>query len=85
MIGTTRPLPAVEAVEVGEKLGALLGSIRAYVVAVSDSVMRKKPQTQALADTLLRPLAEWRSKASKAKPGADEAPAAPDASGTDGG
>lgn len=41
---------------------ALIEAIREYVVAVLGSVIRKKPETQTLADTLLQPLTQWTSR-----------------------
>jgi hypothetical protein len=76
-IGVTKPLPAAERPEVRESLDALAAAIRQYVVAVSGSVIRSKPATQALADALLRPLAEWRSDPPKARAPTGALPAQP--------
>jgi hypothetical protein len=59
--GATQTGDAPEPPAIGDSLGALLESIRCYVVAVSGSVQRRKPKTRALADELLKPLTTWTS------------------------
>src|SRR5262249_26695822 len=54
--GATKPADPSDAPGIGDCLGALLESIRCFVVAVSGSVQRKKPKTRELADQLLKPL-----------------------------
>lgn len=56
---------------------ALLQTMREYVMAVMGSVIRKKPETQALADALLAPLAQWtpRPAQRRAEKGGEPAPA----------
>lgn len=65
--GATKPKAAPESPEVRAKLDALLESIRHYVGAVVGSIVRKKPETKALAERLLLPLTTWESSRSKAK------------------
>jgi hypothetical protein len=72
VIGTTQPLE--EAPEIRDTKDALLDSIRTYVIQVTGTVKRGKPETAALADVLLKPVREWVStRSSKESP----EPAAP--------
>lgn len=64
--GMTKPAPA-ESPQVGEKLDALLDSMRHYVTAVTGSVRKKLPETTQLADALLKPLVDWKSAPPKPK------------------
>ena len=65
--GATRALAAPDSPEIREKLDDLLSSIRHYAGAVIGSVVRKKPETQKLADKLLLPLTTWKSAKPKSK------------------
>lgn len=59
VIGTTDA--GSDPVEIGKHRDALLDSLRTYVMRASGLVERNKPETQALADALLRPIVEWRT------------------------
>jgi hypothetical protein len=78
-LGMGAPLTAPESAppSLREALGAFAAALRTYVVKVMGSVEDDEPDTQALADKLLLPLATWdvgpAPKASKAQP----SPAAP--------
>ncbi len=65
VIGTTDT--AADPVEIGKHREALLDSLRVYVMRASGLVERNQPETQALADALLRPIVEWRSPKPAAK------------------
>ncbi|HEX2571215.1 MAG TPA: hypothetical protein VH877_16780 [Polyangia bacterium] len=58
--GATGLLRADEPAQVRTHRQELEGSMRLYVVAVAGSIQRRRPETQALAEALLRPLLEWR-------------------------
>lgn len=58
--GATGLLRADEPAQVRTVRQDLEGSMRLYVVAVAGSIQRRRPETQALAEMLLRPLLEWR-------------------------
>jgi len=75
VIGTTDA--AADPVEVGKHREALLDSLRVYVMRASGLVERNKPETQALADALLRPIVEWRSTKPAAKDKAEGSAAQP--------
>jgi hypothetical protein len=60
-LGMTRALPAEERGLVRARYDALLESMRHYAGAVMGSRQRKKPATTQLADSLLLPLANWKS------------------------
>jgi len=62
-LGMTQALPVEQHGAVRAVYDALLDSLKHYVGAVVGSVQRKKPATKALADTLLGPLASWKSDA----------------------
>jgi hypothetical protein len=64
--GATEPLPA-ETAPIQEKRLALLDAMRHFVAAVVGIVSRKRPETKALADTLLKPLVEWETTAARKK------------------
>lgn len=70
--GATKAKPVPESPEVRANLDALLASIRHYVGSVVGSIVRKKPETKALAEKLLLPLTTWESTSSK--PDDDEEP-----------
>jgi len=74
-LGLTQPLPA-ERSAIRARYDALHESLREYIAAVMGSRQRKKPETKALADALLRPLVEWRPDAPP-KPSKDATPPAP--------
>lgn len=76
--GMTKPLAPSKAPAIGEKFEQLKDSIRQYAMAVAGSIERKKPETQVLADQLLKPLAEWPKGKSASKKAAPSAPAAPE-------
>ncbi|HSN97748.1 MAG TPA: hypothetical protein VLS89_05600, partial [Candidatus Nanopelagicales bacterium] len=67
--------------QVRERLDALLDSIKHYVAAVVGSVKRKDPATKALADRVLKPLADWESKAPSGGGGSSPDEGAPGAGG----
>lgn len=75
-LGTTAELPAPIEAKVREALDDLLASMREYVIAVGATVRRKRPETAALAEQLLRPLLEWRAPSSRG--GRTDDPAAPE-------
>ncbi|UQA56622.1 hypothetical protein [Polyangium aurulentum] len=75
VIGTTDAV--AEPVEVGKLREALLDSLRVYVMRASGLVERNKPETQALADALLRPITEWRTSRSATKDKAEGSTAQP--------
>jgi hypothetical protein len=58
---------APESPQVRSKLDALAESLRHYVAAVVGAIVRKRPETAALADTLLQPLANWERTKPKRK------------------
>lgn len=75
-LGMHQPLAEDAAVPlVRGALDAFAAALRAYVVKVMGSVDEDEPETQAVADALLAPLAAWTTSAKRAK---DE-PAAPPA------
>ena len=79
-VGTTKTPDAPESPDVAEKLAALLDSLRSYIVRVAGLVSRKRPETQALAERLLKPITNWVSpkpaaKAQKPAPGTQAATA----------
>jgi len=59
--GATQPIVVAESPQVGARREALLESMRIYVAAVIGSIQRRRPETRTQADTLLRPLLEWKS------------------------
>ncbi len=67
--------------QVRVKLQALSDAIRHYVTAVIGSVVRKKPETKELADTLLQPLANWSRSKPKRKPKTEGGKAGPEGAG----
>lgn len=67
-LGITQAQPAEEQGKVRARYEALREAIKHYVGAVIGSVQRKKPETKALADTLLRPLVSWRSDQPRQSP-----------------
>jgi hypothetical protein len=73
-IGTTK-VPA-DAVEVGQKLAALLDAIRFYVLRVASSAEPGDTAGEAMVSALLRPIATWRPEKPQAK-GKGAAPPAP--------
>jgi hypothetical protein len=83
--GATEPLPA-ETAQIQEKRILLLDAIRHYAAAVVGIVSRKKPETQALADALLKPLIDWESAAPRKKstPGDDQGSGGSGSGGTGG-
>jgi len=86
VIGTTDA--GADPVEIGKHRDALLDSMRVYVMRASGLVERNKPETQALADALLRPIVEWRSTKPTAKDkaeGSNGHPGAPQPGGADAG
>lgn len=74
--GITKPRPEPDSKGIREKFYPLRDSIRQYVAAITGSIHRKKPETQALADKLLKPLTEW-SPSKPPKKKAAEPPAEP--------
>lgn len=66
VLGTTRAVKVVDTPAVREHFEALLDSLRVYVLAVSGSVQRRRPETQERADALLLPLRGWVSKGTRA-------------------
>jgi len=87
VLGTTKAVVTADSPAVREHFEALLESLRVYVIAISGSVQRRKPETQARADALLKPLRGWTSKAAKGTPpaaeeGGAEAPGAAGETGT---
>jgi hypothetical protein len=65
--GATKPVAPADSPEIRAKLDTLLDSIRHYTGAVVGSIVRKKPETQALADQLLLPLTTGKSTKPKTK------------------
>lgn len=80
--GMTKPLAASESAGIREPFDQLRDSIRQYAMAVAGSIERKKPETQVLADQLLKPLAEWPKSKSASKKAAPGTPAAPEGAPT---
>lgn len=85
-LGMTHPVAKVAAStpSVREPLDAFGVALRHYIAKVMGSVELDEPETQALADALLAPLASWsvgagRKAAADATGGADAAPAPADA------
>jgi hypothetical protein len=74
VVGTTKATAAVESPKVRESRDTVLDSIRHYVGAVAGSVLRKQPETRDLADLLLKPLTEWKSRSPRKKSGKGEGP-----------
>ncbi len=74
--GATQATTTPDSPEVRAKFDALLGSIRHYAGAVVGSIIRRKPETRELAETLLRPLSEWKSPRTKGKASPEEPPPA---------
>ncbi|MCK6588615.1 MAG: hypothetical protein L6Q76_13645, partial [Polyangiaceae bacterium] len=70
--GTTKAAAPAEPANVRERRDILLDSIRHYVGAVAGSVMRKQPETRNLANLLLKPLTEWKSRSPRKRRGRDE-------------
>ena len=60
--GATKASKAPDTALVRGRYDALRTSLRHYAAAVAGSVQRKKPETQALAEALLKPLASWPSR-----------------------
>jgi hypothetical protein len=81
--GTTKPAEQGDSPKVRAALLDLITSIRHYGSAVVGSVERRKPETAALAESLLEPITSWRAtqrprkKPSPVAPTTPPAPAAP--------
>lgn len=80
-LGTTREVPAPTEAKVREARDELLAAIREYVMAVGATVRRKRPETAAHADRLLRPLIEWQGPSSTSAARSDEPATDPPAEG----
>ena len=74
-LGVTKAKDAPPAVpQIREARDAVLDDIRVYAAQIVASVTRKDPSTEALADTLLRPISTWPTRRGGAASTVDEAP-----------
>jgi hypothetical protein len=71
---TTVPAALAEPVTVRSPLAALESALRTFVIKVTAYRDDEDPETLALSERLLRPLALWSSKASKADSSSEPAP-----------
>ncbi|PSM30879.1 hypothetical protein [Haliangium sp. UPWRP_2] len=72
---TTVPAVAAETVPLRDPLLALSSALRLYVIKVIAHRDDDKPETVALADRLLRPLAAWTGKSPKSNLDSEPPPA----------
>ena len=74
-LGVTKAKDAPPAApQVREARDAVLDDIRVYVAQIVASVTRKDPSSEALADTLLRPISTWPTRRGGAPAPVEEAP-----------
>ncbi|MRG92790.1 hypothetical protein [Polyangium spumosum] len=64
-LGITKPRPTPEPPGVRKAQGEALDALRSYVLRVAAHVREGEPQTAALAERLLAPLAQWRDRPAK--------------------
>ena len=76
-IGVTKAPAPVESAQLKAKREELLEEVRTYVVRVVGMRDKKKPQTNALVERLLKPLIDWEPAQAAAKPGPGAPAAAP--------
>ena len=77
VLGTTEVIE--EAPEIRESKGALLDSIRAYVLRVAGLVKRGQTATEDRANALMKPILEWESTRAQKEKNAPMAPTTPNA------
>ena len=65
VLGITSPMKVEDSPEIKEKLAAVIDALRAYVVKVMAYADPEEPGSEALAETLLRPITQWRKTPSR--------------------